>query len=560
LQGQEKPTNKGATNIFPLWVLVFFAGWFIMQTELVGARALTPYFGNSIFVWGSVIAVFLLALAVGYGLGGRLTRRYPSHWTPAALLVGAGVLVGASVLFQDALCNLLASSAMDVRWGALFASLILYGPPMVLAGTVSPYAVHLATASRQEVGARAGMLYSISTVGSFIGSLATSFVLVPAYSLTLVACGGGAVATVIALVTAAAQSMRPVLANVVSLGTAAVAIAGMTITPSHIKQSEQLVYAATMIGERLSDAPPSTLAQRLADAQREALTELKRNGGKTGEQVLLSLETAYHRVEVTQNGPIRMLTFGKSGFRLPQTLINLKNIKAHISEYTGIMMAPALYKQDVKRVLLIGLGGGDVARAVELCYPNVVLDAVEIDPAVVRIARDYFFWRPGRNVTIYTMDGRTFVNLRVASGAKPYDWIIIDAFDNDFIPFHMTTLQFYQVIARALAPDGAVSINTRIDHELYSYQARTLEAAFGCVDAYMAHRSGNIILVAQNGRKTHMTTDEAFAAMKRAGSSLNSKADLAYVTSCILSKPNWVRKGEVLTDMWAPVEGMLKAR
>lgn len=550
---------RSITRILPLWVLVFFTGWFIMQTELVGARALTPFFGNSIFVWGSVIAVFLLALAIGYGLGGRLTRRYQSHLVPALLLLAAGALTGVSVLYQDSLSNALALR-MDVRWGALLASLIVYALPMVLAGTISPYSVHLATSAKSEAGSRAGTLYAVSTVGSFIGSLVTSFLLIPSYSLQGVIVGGGVLAATAAIVAAVSLSSGGRLAIGLSLGYTIAALLVMTYSPHQIAPSQQQVYSRSIIGEKLSSDDPSTLDERIADGQEAAKRELKMYGSKPGDQILLSMETAYHRVQVTQNGPVRMLVFGEAGHKMPQTTVNLNNITATIAEYAGIMMAPILYKQDMKRALIIGLGGGDIARKIEMCYPDIELDVVEIDPAVVRVAQDYFFWKPSKNVTAYTMDGRSFLNLRIVTGAEPYDWVILDAFDDDFVPFHMTTVEFYSILQRTLSPRGVLAVNTRIDHELYSYQARTIAATFGQVDAYMAHRAGNMILVAQNNAKQPMTLERALEARKKASLPVSAPADLKYVTSCLLPKPNWDPKGDILTDTWAPVERLIQAR
>jgi len=569
MDAETKLPHLTAAKIVPLWVLVFFTGWFIMQTELVGARVLTPYFGNSIFVWGSVIAVFLLALAIGYGAGGRMTRRCPSHWVPALVLMAAGALVGLTVVYQARLNGALAGAGMDVRWGALLGSIILYAPAMVLAGMIAPYAVHLATGARSEAGSRAGTLYAVSTIGSFIGSLATAFILIPSYSLNAVALGGGAMAAAAAIVAAIALSVRNRAAVAVSLVFAATCVFMMTYSPRHFTPAQQDVYSRTLIGEKLSDAAPSTLRQRLAEGQKLANAQLanppvsplgkggKRGVGAKGRRMLVSIETAYHRVQVTQEGDLRLLTFGESGFKMPQTSMDLRDITHHSTEYTGMLMAPILYKQDMKRALVIGLGGGDVARGIETCYPDIAIDVVEIDPAVLRIAQDYFFWKPSRNVTAYTMDGRSFVNTQVAIKAEPYDWIVLDAFDDDYVPFHMTTVEFFSVLQRALAPDGVLAINVWIHHDLYSYQARTLQAAFGQVDVYFGHRSGNMALVAQNNAKGPMTLDRALEARKKAKLPPGATADLRYVTSCLLPKPNWNPKGDILTDTWAPVERLI---
>ncbi|MCX8053930.1 MAG: fused MFS/spermidine synthase, partial [Armatimonadetes bacterium] len=380
MKTESKVYHATAARIVPLWVLAFFTGWFIMQTELVGARALTPFFGNSIFVWGSVIAVFLLALAIGYGAGGRMTQKWPSHWVPALVLVVAGSLVAVSVLYQNRLNCTLSEAAIDVRWGALLASIILYAPPMILAGMIAPYAVHLATSARSEVGSRAGTLYAVSTVGSFIGSLATSFVLIPSYSLNGVALGGGAMAAAAGIMSAVALSMRGRTAIALSVIFTICSLVVMSYSPRRFVSTTPDVFRRTVIGQKLSDDPPSTLARRIAEGQRLAKAELKKYAGAKGEQVLLNIETAYHRVQVTQQGDVRLLTFGEAGFKVPQTSMNLHDITHHSTEYTGMLMAPILYKQDMKRALVIGLGGGDVARGIETCSPNIIMDVVEIDP------------------------------------------------------------------------------------------------------------------------------------------------------------------------------------
>lgn len=563
---ERKTLRFTSAKIAPLWMLVFFTGWFIMQIELVGARALTPFFGNSIFVWGSVLAVFMLALAIGYGAGGRMTRRYGSHWVPALLLVGAGALVALSIVnqHQHRLCAHLADMGMDVRWGALLASVVFYAPPMVLAGMIAPYAVHLATGKRSEVGSRAGTLYAVSTVGSFLGSLATSFILIPGYSLNGVELGGAVMVAAAAVVSAVALSLADRPAVILSVLFSIVAVLAMTYSPRHFASSTQEVFSRTMVGEKLSDAEPSTLAQRLAEGQKEADAELRKYSGQEVEKPILNLETAYHRVQVTQKGSLRQLVFGESQYRVAQTSMDLRDITYSSTEYTGMLMAPILYKHDIKRVLIIGLGGGDVARRIETCYPDAEMDVVEIDPAVVKIAQDYFFWKPSKNVTVYTMDGRSLVGMKLATGQADYDWIVLDAFDNDSIPFHMTTVEFYALLRQALSKDGVLAMNTWVHLDLYGYQARTVQAAFsdgkdkpGFVDAYFAHRACNMILVAQNNAKGPMSSDRALAGRKRAHLPEGALADLSYCISCLLAKPNWDSRGSILTDSWAPVERLI---
>lgn len=546
-------------KIVPLWVLVFFTGWFIMQAELVGARALTPYFGNSIYVWGSVIAVFMLALALGYGAGGRFTQKFNSHWFPVLILALAGITVAATVTYQAQLCSFLAApKGIDAKLGVMLASVILYAIPMILAGMISPFAVHLAAGSRSEVGSRAGSLYAISTIGSFVGSLATSFLIIPSLTLPAAMLSGGILALAAALITGISLSLSDKPAMGISLAFAVIALVVMLGLPQHIQPTTDQVYAATMIAEKLSNDAPSTLTKRIEDSQKEATAELMKYGNKPDEQVLFNKETPYNRVQVTQQGPIRTLTFGESGLKFPQTSINLLNVNTHIAEYTGVAMAPILYKQNMKRVLIIGLGGGDIARGIESCYPNAKIDIVEIDPAVVKIAQKYFFWKPGKNVTVYTMDGRTFLGIHVAKDLPKYDWVVIDVFGNDTIPFHLTTAEFYATAQRALADDGVLEVNTWFYLPLYSYQARTMQAVYGQVDGFLVHRAPNVLLVVQNKRKSPMTPEDALRAQKKISLAPTAVVDMKYITSCLLTKPNWVQKGEILTDLWAPVEKMMQ--
>ncbi len=543
-------------KIVPLWVIAFFNGWFIMQTELVGARTLTPFFGNSIFVWGSVLAVFMLALAVGYGLGGMLTRKKQSLYCPSLLLVLAGVLVGASTLYQHQLCAWLAK-ALDPRWGALLASTLLYALPMTLAGMISPYAVHLATEVRAQAGSRAGSLYAVSTVGSFLGCLATSFVLVPSYALHIVAVGGGALAAATAVVSALAISIPDRAAVAASLLFSAAAVAAGLYAPTAFQSTQKQVYARMMYGNRLSDAEPSTIDARIATGQRAALRELAKPASR-GVETLLKTETAYHRIAVTQELPFRSLTFGEPGFRMTQTIIDLRDITRHFSEYTELLLAPILYKPDPKRVLVIGLGGGDVARGIETCYPEVKMDVVEIDPVVVKVAQKFFFWMPSKKVTLYTLDGRTFASLCLVNNTEPYDWVILDAYDSDYVPFHLTTIEFFDLLQLVLARDGVLAMNTWVTHKLYSYQARTLAQSFGTADAYFGKRSGNVVLVAQKGAQSPMSQERAGQAIRSIRLRNGAAVNLRFIASCLLPQPNWVQEGDILTDTWAPVESLLQ--
>ena len=153
--------------------VVFVCGWVLMAIEILGGRMLGPYFGSDIYVWGSVISIFLLALSMGYCLGGMLSKRIVAVWVLMLIVAGAGVLICLVPLYYRPL----AEQLWDIgpRCGPLSVSAVLFLPPSVLLGMVSPYAIRLSTRSVESVGMKSGVLYAVSTVGSFLGTLVTSF-------------------------------------------------------------------------------------------------------------------------------------------------------------------------------------------------------------------------------------------------------------------------------------------------------------------------------------------------------------------------------------------------
>jgi len=428
---------------------------------------------------------------------------------------------------------------------------------MALLGGLSPYCVQMATKTHTEVGRRAGLLYAISTIGSFIGCLITAFVLIPGLPLThTTLCAGVAVAWV-ALVVALALKDRLVLATVALMPLVVGLVYVAVSKPGQEWRADIPAYAYPLKGETLGDFDPSELSSRLRKAQAEAALEAGPYGAET-QRRLLDRETPYHHLSVTQVGSSRQLIFGKPGFRGPQTTIDLHNLNYHVAEYTHLMFAGLLFGPPPKRVCVIGVGGGVIPRAMELCAPGARVDAVDIDPAVIHVATKYFYWRPSKNVRVFGQDGRSFINWSIVNGQQPYDWIVLDAYSEDYVPFHLTTLEFFHIVSRMLAPGGIITANMSIDDDLYGCEARTLNAVFGNVTAFVGHRSGNIILVSQNGRTKPMTMHEAAQAARKVKLPPEAEIDMRPILSALAEKPNWSAEGPILRDIWAPVENLLK--
>lgn len=547
-----------ASNLYSIsiWLLVFATGWFVMLTELVAARVLAPYFGNSIYVWGSVIAIFLVTLAIGYAFGGRLTRKSISAFVPITSAAAAGLYVACTPLYQDLLSGWLCKTGLELKWGALFASIILYGPPMVLLGSVSPYCIQLATKVHTEAGHHAGLLYAISTVGSFGGSLVTAFYLIPMLPLTAITVIAGITLAAIALIVALVILKRTLLA--VGL-TAILAVVAVILGCRHNGSSWHALkaYQYPLHNYLLSNTPPSEMRPILDKAQAEARKEAEKFMQMPA-TTIFERETPYHHIHIYQEGPVRKLVFGKAQFRSPQSVIDMRDLRYHSSEYTMLSFAAMLYQPKPKRVCIIGIGGAVIPRALELCVPGVKIDAVEIDPTIVKLAQKYFYWRPSKNTRIYIGDGRWFLSCCITNKKPKYDWIILDAYSDDYVPFHLTTVEFFNIVKRALAPNGVVASNLAVTDDLYGCEARTLHAIFGNATSFIGHRSGNIILVAQKGRSKSLTVEEAAKAAKRVKLPPNSGIDMRHIVSCLAEQMTYAPTGPILSDRWSPVEILLK--
>ena len=146
-----------------------------MSLELLGGRILAPWFGSSIYVWGSIITVFMLSLSVGYFIGGRLSLRSPSLAKFGCLFLIAAVILVPVVYVAQPVMVWVFERVEDPRYGSLAASLALFVAPTVVLGTISPYSVRLLVRRKDESGKVAGTLYFFSTLGSALGTLATSF-------------------------------------------------------------------------------------------------------------------------------------------------------------------------------------------------------------------------------------------------------------------------------------------------------------------------------------------------------------------------------------------------
>ncbi len=181
-----------------VYLVAGWSGYFVMALELLGARALSPYFGSGIYVWGAVITVFMLSLSIGYLLGGRLSLDRPSARVLGFLLLAAVASAIPCVVWSDQLLEFVFTKVDDPRYGALLASVVLFFAPITLCGAISPYAVRLIVANLGSTGQTAGLVFFISTLGSTLGTLITSFYLVLLFEVDQILIGMSLISVLVA--------------------------------------------------------------------------------------------------------------------------------------------------------------------------------------------------------------------------------------------------------------------------------------------------------------------------------------------------------------------------
>ncbi|RMH34757.1 MAG: glycosyl transferase [Gammaproteobacteria bacterium] len=174
---------------WPVIVAAFISGFIIMGVELLGGRILAPYFGGSIHVWGSLITVFMLALSLGYLLGGKWSLHQPSRQRMAVLFAVSALLLSPLLFFSSEILKWLFLTITDPRYGALASATALFLLPTITLGMISPYAVRLLTRDHNTTGMTAGTLYFVSTIGSAAGTIVTSFYLVLWFSVSHILIG-----------------------------------------------------------------------------------------------------------------------------------------------------------------------------------------------------------------------------------------------------------------------------------------------------------------------------------------------------------------------------------
>ena len=278
-----------------------------------------------------------------------------------------------------------------------------------------------------------------------------------------------------------------------------------------------------------------------------ALLLLASIAGAAEQRLIHSEKSLYREVFVYEDGNTRCLCFTRLCAIGRQTCIDLKQPNRLVFEYTHMMLGALFLKPEPHGILIIGLGGGTLPRTLEKLLPDVDIDVVEIDPAVVAVAQQYFGFRPDEHIHLAVQDGRA--NVRQAlRGSKRYELIMLDAYEHQYIPEHMLTREFLSEVRALLQPDGIVAANTFSSSQLYQNESVTYSSVFG---QFYNLRSGNRVILAANGALPSIydatLNSRRFAAAFQPYGFSSSTVLLMFSTH-----PDWDLGARVLTDQYSP--------
>ena len=272
-------------------------------------------------------------------------------------------------------------------------------------------------------------------------------------------------------------------------------------------------------------------------------------------RVIHKERSVYQTILVTKDRHLVCLKFSVRREQRNQTCFDQRRPKHMVFSYTRMMMAALLFNPQPRRVLVIGLGGGTLPMALAELYPDTHMDIVEIDPAVISVAREYFDYQPNTNMHTHELDARVFTKRmlrRIERGNTDlkYDLVLLDAFNGEYIPEHLMTREYFEETARLLQDTGIVVANTFAISKLYDHESVTFEAAFGPFLNLKLDETGNRVMFAGRGP---LDLQQARGNLERINARLGRyDVDLAEFIDALTYQRDWDTGARVLTDQYSP--------
>ncbi|MEJ6515861.1 MAG: fused MFS/spermidine synthase [Pseudomonadales bacterium] len=288
-----------------------------------------------------------------------------------------------------------------------------------------------------------------------------------------------------------------------------------------------------------------------------AITLLLISTASYGDTVVHKEKSLYQNIVVTEKAGKRCLVFSVKRQQKNQTCIDINDPTRIVFPYVRMIFAGLLVNPEPSRGLMIGMGGGTISSVLTSIYPDLTLDLVEVDQAVVKVAADYFGFKKTHQIHVHVTDGRVFAR-RALRRKEQYDLIILDAFTGEYIPEHLMTVEFLENIKGLLTPGGVVIANTFSGSSLYHYESATYSAVFGPFFSLKMRGTGNRVIVASTAKlPTRETlTDNALALRPRFE---HYKIDLQKYVPNMNKEPDWKTDKRLLTDQYAPAN-LLRGR
>ncbi len=425
-------------------VIAFVVGAASLGVEIAAARLLAPYFGASTIIWANTIATVLVALSAGYAIGGRLADRRADLGGLCAIVLVASVLLALIPFVADPFLALsakaLGSLSVGGFLGSLAAVLVLVAVPVMLLGTVAPYANRLALGAVVQAGTVTGNLYAISTGGSLLGTFLAALLLIP-----LIGTHRTFLVFALALALVAAPRIGP----------------------------RRFLLVPLVIGALLA-VPPAGVGANVA-----------------GARAIYSAETQYQYARVLQ------FSSGERWLQLNEG-VAVHSLYRPWSYLTGgywddfLILPLAAQQAPPQQIAILGDAAGTVARAYGHYFPQTRVDAVELDGELSSIGKRYFALG-GRQLHLYTADARPWL----AASKVRYDAIFVDAYRQPYIPFYLLTREFFASVRAHLRPGGVMIVNVGQipgSNTLEKVLSTTARAAFPVVARDLVDTTNTLVL------------------------------------------------------------------
>jgi spermidine synthase len=493
-----------------LYTAVFISGMTSLGVEMAASRLLGNIFGTSNLVWASIIGLILLYLAAGYFLGGRWADRSPSFHTFSLIQIWSGISISLVPVISRPILRIAANAFDQLTLGVLFGSfasvLVLLAIPITLLGTISPFAIRLAVKDMSGVGRVSGRLYAISTLGSFLGTFLPVLVLIPLIGTYKTFLFFGTAVLILGLVglwfSSGRKSILPYLWSPLLIP--AIALGGL---PGTAKATPGQIYET---------------------------------------------ESAYNYIQVLENNGFRYLRLNEGqGIHsiYHPSILNYEGPWEQVSVAPFFNQAPYA-PEKMHSMAIVGLAAGTAARQATAIYGPIPIDGFEIDPQIVSVGRQYFgMTEPNLNVII--QDGRWGLE----HSSRRYQVISVDAYRPPYIPFHLTTKEFFQIVYDHLEDDGVMAINVGRgpnDRRLINALGSTILSVFPTLHVMDVPNSFNSIIFATKQPSNIANLADNFIYLSSRKNVNPLLLDSIKVAIAGLQPP--IEPSQVFTDDVAPIE------